>query len=461
MATLSTPLRRLLGTYSFRITLLHVTLFGTSAVMLLGVIYWLSGEFMETQVQAAIRTEMSSILDDFGVTGVDGITGTIGRRLGSPDHQSSYYLLQDGAGKKVSGNLPAMHAVAGWYELPIPPELGGDEPSDTFIAQGQILSNGWFLLVGEDTDAFTDFEEMIVTAAGWTLAAALGLALIGGLATSASMLRRVAAITEAGRDIMRGNLARRIALRGTGDEFDRLSANLNEMLDRIQMLMEGLRQVSNDIAHDLRTPLSRLRHGLEGARAKAGSVAEYQLAVDKAIAETDEILDTFGALLRIAQIEAGTRRAAFTTVDLSAVLHTIVETYAAVAEDHQRILASRISAGIAVEGDRQLLVQMIANLVENALRHTPAGARIEVALERTPAGAVCTVADNGPGIPEQDRQKVFQRFYRLDASRATPGSGLGLSLVAAVAQLHRIVIEIADNRPGSRIIMRFPQASAA
>jgi signal transduction histidine kinase len=461
MATLSTPLRRLLGTYSFRVTLLHVALFGTSVVMLFGVIYWVFGEFMETQLRAVIRTEMSSLVDDFSVSGVDGIAGTITRRLGSPDHESSYYLLQDGGGRKVSGNLPAMHPVAGWYELPIPPELGGEESSDSLIANGQTLANGWFLLVGQDTDEFTDFEDLIIDAAGWSLAAALGLALIGGLATSAGMLRRVAAITEAGRDIMRGNLSRRIALRGTDDEFDRLSANLNEMLDRIQMLMEGLRQVSNDIAHDLRTPLARLRQGLEGARAKASDVAEYRLAVDKAIAETDEILDTFGALLRIAQIEAGTRRAAFTAVDLSAVLQTIVETYAAVAEDHQHDLASRIAAGITVPGDRQLLIQMLANLVENALRHTPAGARIEVALDATPGGAVCTVADDGPGIPERDRQKVFQRFYRLDASRATPGSGLGLSLVAAVAQLHRIVVEIADNRPGSRVTLRFPQLEAA
>ncbi len=333
MAIPLTQLRKSFRTYSFRITLLYVALFGVSVLILFAVIYWATAEFMEEQVRAAIDTEMSSLVDDFGSSGTGGTIDAIARRVGSREHESSYYLLQDAAGRKIAGNLAAMPAIGGWYELPIPAQGDDSDSSDTLMALGQVLSNGWFLVVGQDTDQFTDFEDLIINIAAGSLAAAFALALIGGLATSASMLRRVTAITEAGRDIMRGNLARRIALRGSGDEFDRLSTNLNEMLDRIQMLMDGLRQVSNDIAHDLRTPLTRLRQHLEGAHLRARTVAEYRLVVDKAIAETDEILDTFGALLRIAQIEAGTRRAAFTAVDLSGVLLTIVETYAAVAED--------------------------------------------------------------------------------------------------------------------------------
>ena len=457
MATLSTQIRRWARTYGFRITLLYVALFGASILILFAVIYWITAEFMEQQLRAAIATELASLVDDYGSSGIDSTVDAITRRVGSREHDSSYYLLQDPAGHKVAGNLPAMAAIAGWYELPIPGGEDAGEESDTLMAEGQPLSNGWFLVIGQDTDQFTDFEDLILNIAVVSLATAFALALIGGLATSDRMLRRVTAITDAGRDIMRGNLARRIALRGSGDEFDRLSANLNEMLDRIQMLMDGLRQVSNDIAHDLRTPLARLRQRLELARAKATTVADYEAAVDKAIAETDEILDTFGALLRIAQIEAGTRRAAFTDVDLSGVLQTIVETYAAVAEDHHHGLTSRIADGIAVQGDRQLLTQMIANIVENALRHTPAGTRIELALAGPPAAPVCTIRDDGPGIPEPERQKVFRRFYRLDSSRATPGSGLGLSLVAAVAELHRIAVEIGDNQPGLRVTLRFPQ----
>ncbi len=458
MAIPLTQLRRWSRTYGFRITLLYVALFGVCVLMLFAVIYWATAEFMEEQVRAAIGTEMSSLVDDFGSSGTSSMIDAIARRVGSREHESSYYLLQDAAGRKIAGNLAAMPATSGWYELPIPAQGDESDSSDTLMALGQVLSNGWFVVVGQDTDQFTDFEDLIVNIAAGSLATAFALALIGGLATSASMLRRVTAITDAGRDIMRGNLARRIALRGSGDEFDRLSTNLNEMLDRIQMLMDGLRQVSNDIAHDLRTPLTRLRQHLEGAHLKARTVAEYQLVVDKAIAETDEILDTFGALLRIAQIEAGTRRAAFTAVDLSGVLQTIVETYAAVAEDHQHQLASRIADGVTVQGDRQLLTQMIANIVENALRHTPDGTRIEIELAGPLAAPVCTIRDNGPGIPEPERQKVFRRFYRLDSSRATPGSGLGLSLVAAVAELHRIAVEIGDNQPGLRVTLRFPKA---
>ena len=460
MATLSTQLRRWSRTYGFRITLLYVALFGVCVLMLFAVIYWTTAEFMEEQVRAAIGTEMSSLVDDFRSSGINSTVDAIARRVGSREHESSYYLLQDGAGRKLAGNLPAMGAAVGWYELPIPAGDDIDE-SDTLMAEGAVLSSGWFLVVGQDTDQFTDFEDLILNVAAGSLATAFALALIGGLATSASMLRRVTAITDAGRDIMRGNLARRIALRGSGDEFDRLSANLNEMLDRIQMLMDGLRQVSNDIAHDMRTPLARLRQRLELARTKATTVADYEAAVDKAIAETDEILDTFGALLRIAQIEAGTRRAAFTDVDLSGVLQTIVETYAAVADDHHHDLTSRIADGIAVQGDRQLLTQMIANIVENALRHTPAGTRIEIELTGAPAAPVCTIRDNGPGIPEPERQKVFRRFYRLDSSRATPGSGLGLSLVAAVAELHRIAVEIGDGQPGLKVTLRFAQHSVS
>jgi signal transduction histidine kinase len=233
------------------------------------------------------------------------------------------------------------------------------------------------------------------------------------------------------------------------------------MLDRIQMLMEGLRQMSNDIAHDLRTPLTRLRQHLEGAQTKAATAAEYGEIVGKAIKETDDILTTFGALMRIAQIEAGTRRSAFTDVDFSNVLATIVEAYTAVAEDERHALANRISQGIVVRGDQQLLTQMMANLVENALRHTPAGTRVEIALDGDPAAPVCTVADDGPGIPEEERDKVFHRFYRMDRSRSTAGSGLGLSLVAAIADLHRIVVEVGDQRPGLKITLRFPAIDQA
>jgi signal transduction histidine kinase len=220
--------------------------------------------------------------------------------------------------------------------------------------------------------------------------------------------------------------------------------------------MEGLRQVSNDIAHDLRTPLTRLRQRLEVARTRSTTVDQYRQLIDTVIGDTDEILKTFAAMLRVAEIEAGTARARFAPVDLSALLEAIVELYAALAEDQRQSLDSRIDHGLVVRGDRELLTQMFVNLVENALRHTPPGTRIEVTAELGAGRPVCAIADSGPGIPPGERDKVFHRFYRLDASRATAGSGLGLSLVAAIAELHHVKVELTDNAPGLRLTLRFP-----
>lgn len=454
-------IRKLFRTYSFRTTLLYVAILGVAVGILFVVIYWVTGSSMRAELRDEVTEEMSPLVERYRADGGPAIAAVIRERADSPDYRTSFYLLQDPAGKRIAGNLHPMAATDGWYELRIPVEEGGEDDSDMLLAYGQVLPDGWFLVVGQDMDQFIDIEEWIVEVAGWGLAAAFVMALFGGLATGARILRRIEAITAASGEIVQGNLSHRIALRGTGDEFDQLSGNLNEMLDRIQMLMEGLRQMSNDIAHDLRTPLTRLRQHLEGARSRAVTADEYGEIVGRAIKETDDILHTFGALMRIAQIEAGTRRSAFTEVDLSDVLCTIVEAYAAVAEDEGHAMTNRICRGMLVRGDRQLLTQMMANLVENALRHTPAGTRVEITLDGDPSAPVCTVADNGPGIPENEREKVFRRFYRMDRSRSTPGSGLGLSLVAAVADLHRIVLEVGDQRPGLKIALRFPRTEQA
>jgi signal transduction histidine kinase len=250
---------------------------------------------------------------------------------------------------------------------------------------------------------------------------------------------------------MEGDLSARIPVRGTNDEIDQLVVSLNAMLDRIQHLMEGLRQVSNDIAHDLRTPLGRLRQRLEDAREHATTTAEYSSAADAAIVEADLLLETFSALLRIAQIEAGAQKSAFADVDLSAVARSVGEAYLPSAEDSQHRLELGIEDGVALQGDRQLLAQMISNLVENALSHTPAGSTVSLSVT---AGPTITVADNGPGIPADERERVFDRFYRLDRSRTTSGSGLGLALVKAIAGLHGMVITLEDNQPGLRVILK-------
>jgi signal transduction histidine kinase len=228
------------------------------------------------------------------------------------------------------------------------------------------------------------------------------------------------------------------------------------MLDRIEYLMESVRQIGNNIAHDLRTPLGRLRQSLDEVRSSARSPADYEQAVDHAISEADSILGTFAALLRIAQIESGSRRSAFQMVDLSDLIISMCQAYAPSAEGAGKLLRARIASKVTMDGDRELLAQMLANLFGNAITHTPPGTQITVSLDHDESGSTLCVADNGPGVPAGERQRILERFYRLERSRTKPGNGLGLSLVAAIADLHQIGLEIGDNRPGLLISLRFP-----
>lgn len=310
--------------------------------------------------------------------------------------------------------------------------------------------------VEEQRGEIKDLREALLESFAWAGGVSLLLAVIGGLLTSAAFLRRLEAFNGTAARIIDGKLDQRVPLRGAGDEFDRLATNINTMLDRIQALMESMRQVSGNVAHDLRTPLSRLRQQLESAQSGSQDVATYQRAVEKALEECDQILSTFAALVRIAQIEAGSRRAGFANTDLSALCETIAETYIPVAEDNEQRLVANIDGGVTTFGDRELLTQMLANLIENAIRHTPRHTVVRLTLRRADRGEpVIELADNGPGIPVEARKSVFTRFYRLEASRSTPGSGLGLSTVAAIAELHGITLELGDAAPGLLVTLRF------
>jgi signal transduction histidine kinase len=260
---------------------------------------------------------------------------------------------------------------------------------------------------------------------------------------------------------MAGHLDQRVPERGTDDDLDRLARTLNRMLQRIGELIEGLRQVSSALAHDLRTPLTRLRQRLESARTGERSRPELESAIDAGIAEMDTILATFAALLRIAEVEAGARRAGFAEVDLAAVATNVVEAFAAPAEDERKMLVSSIDPAVSVRGDRELLTQLLANLVENAIVHTPKDTRIEVRLDRTTSGGRLTVADDGPGVPVGERERIFAKFHRLDRSRTLPGNGLGLSLVSAIADLHGARLAVNDNGPGLRVTLDFDGGARA
>jgi signal transduction histidine kinase len=324
------------------------------------------------------------------------------------------------------------------------------------------LGGGVLLAVGGDLRQIGDLEHAIATAFLWTVGLAAVLGISGGAVLSRAFLRRVDAIARTAEAIIGGDLARRMPLRGTGDDLDRLASTLNRMLDRIGVLMESLRQVSSDVAHDLRTPLSRLYQRLEGARAHARSVAEYESAIDAALGEAEGLLETFAALLRIAQLEGASPRAGFRDVNLTAVTETVCDAYRLDAEDAGHQLTATISPGIAVSGDQELLTQALANLVENALRHTPSGTRINVRLTgSSDAGVLLSVEDDGPGVAAADLPRLTDRFYRAERSRTTPGNGLGLSLVSAVAELHGAKLRVDAMEPGLQVSLLFPAAEPA
>jgi signal transduction histidine kinase len=309
---------------------------------------------------------------------------------------------------------------------------------------GIRTADGEFLFVGRDTFALNEMRETLTQAFLSVIGATLLLAVGGGLLMTMGSLRRVEEIGRSAQEIVATDLNRRVALRGTGDEFDRLAMSLNAMLDRIQSLMEGLNQVSSDIAHDLRTPLTRLRQRLELTQRGETSVGSLRLSLEVAMRDVDGILETFSALLRIAQIEACFQEIEFTSVNLSALIQELVEFYSPFAEEHEHKLYGSVEPELRVKGDAELLTQALCNLIENAIRHSRPGA-VQIGAGRRARAVLVDVADPGPGIPPEFRDKVFQRFFRLERSRTTPGTGLGLSLVAAVAKVHVAKVEFADD----------------
>lgn len=460
-------LSRIFRTTGFRLAALYGALFGLSVSILFAAVYWIAGDTLRHQLGAAIGDEVTDLAADHGSDGLPLVAATIERRLASKRHSNLFYLLLDAEGRKVAGDLPPLPPRAGWFAAPMPAEADEDAADDRevdvehrLMALGVTLPDGSYLVVGADTYPVVELEEAIARAFAWSAGITIILATFGGSVLSFGFLRRIDAINRTSRAIIGGRLTERVPTRGTGDELDQLAVNLNEMLDSMQSLMESLGQVSNDIAHDLRTPLSRLRQRLEQARHSAKRMEDYEAVVDRAIADTDRILATFSALLRIAQIEAGSRKKTFSIVDLSAVFQSIADTYSPVAEDQGRSLDRAIEPGIRFYGDRELLMQMLANLVENAIRHTPAGTRISMTLARGPDRIIGVVADNGAGIPPEAREKVFRRFFRLERSRSTPGHGLGLSLVAAVAKVHGMTVTLVDNEPGLKAILDSGHAAA-
>ena len=449
---------RIFHTESFRLAALFAVLFAGSSGVLIAAVYWNTQDALTSQLLASVDTDISAIAAAYKREGLSEAQDIVQRRMATPGY-SDFFLLETKDARKLAGNLEPRTPSVGLIRIPTPIILESDpeeQAEHIIFGRGVFLTDSVYMFVGEDSFQVTETSETILRAFGWIMGITITLAIAGGIILSNAFLGRIDAINRTCQAIMAGRFDSRIPTRGAHDELDRVASTINEMLDRIATLMGSLRQVSSDIAHDLRTPLTRLRYTLETARAKAKTPEDYAAAVDRAIVDSDKILGIFSALLRIAQVEAGTRLANFAVLNLADLLHEVGDIYSPVAEDNgQRLDASSLS-GAMIEGDRILLIQMFSNLIENAICHTQPGARIRLQLVTESDEAVARILDSGPGIPSEEREKVFSRFYRLESSRRSPGNGLGLALVAAVVGLHHARIELSDNEPGLCVTLRFP-----
>jgi len=448
----------LLRASTFRLALLYMVLFAGSVLLLLGFIYWSTVAFMSNQTDATIKAEIVGLAEQYRERGLNGLIGTIKERIERDPDSSSVYLFASPGYKPLAGNLSAWPDVPltdeGWLSFEFEDTRAGGR---LFHARARpfVLDGGLHLLVGRDTRELKATQRLIVRALLWGTAITLAPALAGGITMSRSMLRRIEQINQTSREIMAGDLSRRVPATGTADDFDQLAGNLNAMLDEIERLMAGIRQVSDNVAHDLRTPLTRLRGRLEQLRIDLEGHGVPLEQVDRGIADTDQLLATFGALLRIARIEAGGHRSRLEPVDLATLVQDASELYEALAEEKQIRIERRITGKPTVTGDRDLLFQAITNLLDNAVKYTQKGGRLSLEVEQAGHVVDVTVADNGPGIPALERDKVVQRFYRLEPGRNAPGSGLGLSLVDVVADIHQARLILEDNAPGLKATLRF------
>jgi signal transduction histidine kinase len=427
---------------------------GLSFIVLFGVILWSTAHFMHHQIDDSVANEIDEIVTDPQSVNLAGLASVVG---GLARHSGGFhYLLQDSAGKVIAGNMQSLDPQVGVRELTRPPSV--TRSRDRSIRGKGVAVEGGYLFVGWSAHQLREMEEMVTGSFMWGLAASVVLALVGGVFAGHRIMRKIESVSETTRDIVAGDLTRRVRVSSAGDEFDNLAGSINSMLDRIEGLMSELRQVTTDIAHDLRTPLSRLRQRLERAQRPEADVPELREAVAGTVGELDVILGIFGALLRIAQIESGARRSGFGVVDLSELLGTVAELYRSSAEEKRQAFLLSVADNLRVGGDRELLLQLFANLVENAIKHSPPESRITLSAWQEPGRACVEIADNGPGIPAQLRSKVLQRFFRLESSRTTQGSGLGLSLAHAVVKLHEASMELSHNDPGLKVVVAMPAA---
>jgi signal transduction histidine kinase len=451
-------LAKTLTSSTFKLALIAIGTFGVIVSIIFSYVYLSTISYVRSRSDRTIQTDYATLRDAYERSGRDGLTDAIRRRMAYRGSADRVYILVDASSAVLAGNLKAwpssVTATSGWTEFRAPPPTGAtNEP--LIRAMAETFPSGDRLLVGRDISDIDSFTWRIEAAAISGIALIFMLAGVASVLVTRRTVGRIEQINATSRAIMQSGLDKRIPLRGTSDEWDRVAENLNLMLDRIETLMGEVKQVSDNVAHDLRTPLTRMRGRLERAYHGERASDADQALIGDTIADLDDVLRMFSSITRISQIEAQARKDAFHQVNLAEIASKVVELYDAAAEQdgtHLSIVGERY---MLVTGDRDLIFDAIANLVDNAIKHGRAGGRVTVAVECADGETVISVADDGPGIPVDEREHVFKLFYRLEQSRYTPGHGLGLSLVAAVARLHGARIEVLDNAPGLQFKLRF------
>ena len=453
-------LAKTLRSSTLRLALICIGIFGAAVCALFSYVYWSTASYVRGRSDHAIAAEHVIVRQAYDRTGRDGLIAAIGQRVADERFEGGLYLLADPSFAPLAGNLKAWPSVlkgaVGWGNFNAP-EWKPDAPDRPLLrAVFETLPDGYHLLVGKDIDDLDEFAEKIELALAMIISFTFILAGVASVFVTRRTVGRIEAINATSRAIMHSGLGQRIPRQGTRDEWDQLAENLNLMLDRIEGLMGEVKQVTDNVAHDLRTPLARMRGRLEKAYARQRDGEQDQLLIGDTMVDLDSVLRMFASLMRIAQIEASDRTAAFRPVDLANIAREVVELFDAAAEEKDGHLSVMADQHVLVTGDRDLLFDAVANLVDNAIKHGRDAGQVTVEVTQGDGGAVISVADDGPGIPVDECQQVFKRFYRLERSRCTPGNGLGLSLVAAVARLHGASIEMGDNAPGLKFSLRFP-----
>lgn len=454
---------KVLRSTAFRLTLVYLVIFALFAFSLLAYLAWNSRRLINEQITQTVNAEIAELNDEYERGGLRQLLLEVENRSLRPG--SNLYLVSAITGQGLAGNVgslaPGTLNQPGWSEVSYQRLEGPDRGDHRALVRVYELASGFRLLVGRDLEERQRLLRIIAAGGRWSILVVIALGIGGSIFVSRRVLRRIDAMTHTTQQIMAGDLSERVPVGRSGDELDRLAENLNAMLERIEALMFGLKEVSDNIAHDLKTPLTRLRNRAEQALASSGDVDAYRAALEGTIEESDALITTFNALLMIARAESGQARDGMAEFDAADVAQGIHELYEPVAEDKGLTLAVSATSPVTVYGNRELVSQALANLVENAIKYgKPASAdAASVVIDARAAGddVLLSVADHGPGIPEADRRRAVERFVRLEASRTEPGSGLGLSLASAVAILHGGELQLSDNAPGLRATLRLPR----